>query len=56
MNSAIKLKHSKGKGRGLFARKALKKGDLLIVEKAVGQVTQYKRGDIFKGGLTELVK
>ena len=28
----------------------------MIVEKAVAEVTQYKRGGVFKGGLTELLK
>ena len=40
----VQIKMTEEKGRGLFASKDLKEGDLLIVEKAVAEV-QLPRGD-----------
>ena len=35
----IEIKMTKDKGRGVFASRDLKKGDLLVVERAVAEVT-----------------
>ena len=34
----VEIKRTKDKGRGVFASKSLKKGDLLVVEKAIAEV------------------
>ena len=56
INPSLEIVRSEGKGRGIFSTDNIKKGDILLVEKAVAQVTQYKRGGVYKGGLTELLK
>jgi len=34
----VKLKMTKDKGRGVFASKDLKRGDLLVVEKSIAEI------------------
>ena len=38
----VEIKITKDRGRGLFAAKSLKKGELLIVEKAIADVATDK--------------
>ena len=39
INEGIEIKCTKYKGRGVFTTKAIKQGDLLVVESAIGAIT-----------------
>ena len=61
----VEIKMTKDRGRGVFASKPLKKGDLLVVEKAIAEVRIEQilivlsftdKDKEYDGSHTELVK